>query len=153
MRIEILAVGRNRDPAVDALVSRYLERLPWRVRLREIEPRGRTDTAGRRRAEGERLLAALPARAAVVLLDGRGEAVDSATFARRIGELSARRHGAVVFVIGGAEGLDRRLHDRADWVLSLGPMVWPHLLVRVMLAEQLFRAWSIGRGHPYHRGG
>jgi len=151
LRIEILAVGRSRDPAVDALVARYLERLPWRVNLREIELRGRFDPRRRRRAEGDRLLAAIPSQAAVITLDSRGEAASSEAFAARLEELS--RRSPVLFVIGGAEGLDERLLARADWVLSLGPMVWPHLLVRAMLVEQLFRAWTISRRHPYHRGG
>lgn len=153
MRIRILAAGRNRDPAIDTLVDRYLARLPWQVELRAIEVRGRGDPAGRRRAEGDRLLAAVPAGAAVVVLDARGEQVTSEAFAARLEALSGHGRGPLLFVIGGADGLDPRLVARADWVLSLGRMVWPHLLVRVMLAEQLFRAACIIRGHPYHRGG
>ncbi len=152
MRIRVLAAGRSRDSTIDALVARYLARLPWQVELREIEVRGCDDAAGRRRAEGDRLLVAVPAGATVVVLDGGGEQVTSEAFAARLEALSARGRGPLLFVIGGADGLDPRLVARADWVLSLGRMIWPHLLVRVMLAEQLFRAACIIRGHPYHRG-
>ncbi len=152
MRIEILAVGRSRDPAVDALTARYLERLPWRVTLREIELRGPTDPERRRRSEGDRLLAAIPRDACVIVLDSGGQKVTSEAFAARLEALWRQSHGLLAFVIGGAEGLDARLRTRADWVLSLGLMTWPHLLVRVMLAEQIFRAWAILGRHPYHRG-
>jgi len=151
LRIEILAVGRSRDPAVDALTARYLERLPWRVTLREIELRGPADPERRRRMEGDRLLAAIPRDACVIVLDSRGQEVASEAFAARLEALWRQSHGLLVFVIGGAEGLDPRLRTRADWVLSLGPMTWPHLLVRAMLAEQIFRAWAILGRHPYHR--
>ncbi len=97
------------------------------------------------------MLGAIPKEATVVALDGGGRSLDSRTFAKR---LEGWRDGGVrdlAFLIGGAEGLDRDLISDADLVLSLGAMTWPHLLVRGMLAEQLFRAQSILDGHPYHR--
>jgi 23S rRNA (pseudouridine1915-N3)-methyltransferase len=106
----------------------------------------------KRRREAAALLAALPAAAFVVALDLGGKAPDSESFAALLARwLDAGR--PVAFVIGGAEGLDASVLARADYVLSLGRLTWPHLLVRVMLAEQLFRARAIAAGHPYHRGG
>jgi 23S rRNA (pseudouridine1915-N3)-methyltransferase len=106
----------------------------------------------KQRREAASLLAALPAGAFVVALDLGGKAPDSETFAALLSRwLDAGR--AVAFVIGGAEGLDASVIARADYVLSLGRLTWPHLLVRVMLAEQLFRGRAIAAGHPYHRGG
>jgi 23S rRNA (pseudouridine1915-N3)-methyltransferase len=113
---------------------------------------GRGSEAEIRRREAAGLLAALPANALAVALDLGGEAADTAAFAAQLGRwLETGR--PVCFLIGGAEGLDRAVLDRADAVLSLGRMTWPHMLARVMLAEQIFRARAIAAGHPYHRAG
>jgi 23S rRNA (pseudouridine1915-N3)-methyltransferase len=104
-----------------------------------------------RAREAELILAALPKGARLVALDGRGEEWSSRDFARH---LAAWRDGGaaeLAFAIGGAEGLDSPVLDRADAVLSLGSMTWPHFLVRGMLLEQLYRAQQILKGHPYHR--
>jgi 23S rRNA (pseudouridine1915-N3)-methyltransferase len=114
----------------------------------EISP-GRGSPAEIRRREAAGLLAAVPDGAWLAALDQDGQALGSADFSRL---LEAARRPAC-FAIGGAEGLDPTVLARADAVLSFGPQTWPHLLVRVMLAEQLFRAQSIASGHPYHRAG
>ena len=119
--------------------------------LRVVEvPDGRGSPAEIMRREATALRARIPAGAFIVALDREGEAPDSAGFARRLSQWSGGR--ALCFVIGGAEGLDPELLGQANTLLSLGPMVWPHMLARAMLAEQLFRAQSILAGHPYHRG-
>ena len=102
-------------------------------------------------AEAALLRAALPEGALVVCLDERGQQLSSPEFARRLGQWADQGRADLAFVIGGADGLDPALRDEADMLLSFGPMVWPHKLVRVMLAEQLYRAASIGAGLPYHR--
>jgi 23S rRNA (pseudouridine1915-N3)-methyltransferase len=101
--------------------------------------------------EGELLLAALPPRAFLVALDEHGTAWSSRALADRIGAWRDRGASELAFAIGGADGLDSTVLDRAEAVLSLGPMTWPHLLVRGMLLEQLYRAQQILAGHPYHR--
>lgn len=105
-----------------------------------------------RRREAAALLAALPAGALAVALDLGGEAADTEAFAVRL-ERWLESGRPVFFLIGGAEGLDRSVLERADAVLSLGRLTWPHKLARVMLAEQIYRARSIAAGHPYHRAG
>lgn len=155
MRITIAAVGRGKgDPAQD-LFERYAGRLTrgplGPLSLTEIHLRGNLPPDESRRREGARLLAVVPQDARLVALDERGEALDSAAFAARLGRWREQGVGAVAFLIGGAAGLDPALRARADAVLSLGPMTWPHLLVRALLAEQLYRAASILSGHPYHR--
>lgn len=113
---------------------------------------GRGSAAEIKRREADAILAVAPPQALVVALDLGGVAPDSETLAARLaGWLESGR--SVCFVIGGAEGLDGRVLARADSVLSLGPLTWPHMLARVMLAEQLFRARAIASGHPYHRSG
>lgn len=140
----------GRGPEAE-LFARYAGRVRPPVVLTEVgEGRGSPVEIRRREAAG--LLAALPANGLAAALDLDGEAPDTAAFALRLaGWLEAGR--PVCFLVGGAEGLDRAVLDRADHVLSLGRLTWPHMLARVMLAEQIFRARAIAAGHPYHRAG
>jgi len=147
----LIAVGKvGRGPEAE-LFSRYCDRLRPRLSLVEIvEARG--SAVEKRRREAGALLGALPAAAFVVALDLGGRAPDSESFSTLLSRwLDAGR--PIAFVIGGADGLDASVLARADYVLSLGPLTWPHLLARVLLAEQLFRARAIADCHPYHRGG
>lgn len=156
MRVRIVAVGTKMPAWVDAAVADYLRRLPpeWRVEWREVraEARGASgDALTWMQREAVRIRAALPEGARLVALDERGADDDSIAFARRTREWQ-RDARPVAIVIGGPDGLDRSLLEEADEKLRLSSLTLPHALVRVVLAEQLFRAWSIGSGHPYHRG-
>ena len=102
--------------------------------------------------EGELILRALPAGFPFVALDERGIQWSSRTLAERIAAWRDRGSPELAFAIGGADGLHSTVLDRADMILSLGSMTWPHLLVRGMLLEQLYRAQQLLAGHPYHRG-
>lgn len=154
MKTIIAAVGRWRagDPE-RALYDTYAGRLRPAPELIEVEEKRRMDTAARVAREGELLLARVPAGAVLVALDGTGTALSSEAFADWLGRRRDAGSGAACFAIGGADGLGRAVIARADLVLSLGPMTWPHLLVRALLAEQLYRAETILAGHPYHRAG
>ena len=147
--MRLIAIGRMRDGPEAELFARYNARLRPKLALTEIaEAQGAP--AEIRRREAAALLAALPEAAFVVALDLGGQATNSEELAVLLDRwLSASR--PLCFVIGGAEGLDAAVITRADFVLSLGRMTWPHMLVRVLLAEQLYRARSIAAGHPYHR--
>ena len=149
--LRLIAVGRLRDGPEAELFARYNARLRPKFAVTEV-PEARGAPAEVKRREGEALLAALPAAAFVVALDHGGEAPDSEELARLLERWLAGGR-PVCFVIGGAEGLDAPAIARADYVLSLGRLTWPHLLARAMLAEQIFRARSIAAGHPYHRAG
>jgi len=152
MRIVVIAVGRwRRDPA-RALFEHYAGRLAWPVTIKEIEEKRPLKPAQLKAREGEMLLGAIPQGATVIALDPRGEQLASEDLARKIAVWRDGGTTDLAFLIGGAEGLDRPVREGADLVLSLGAMTWPHLLVRAMLAEQLFRVQSILTGHPYHRG-
>ena len=151
MRITLLAVGRAKGDATAALFDGYAKRLRWPLRLQEVEERNPLPTEQRKAREGERLLAALPKGARLVALDAGGKSFDSEAFAAQLGRWQDEGLGDLAFVIGGADGLAPAVLERAELTLSLGAMTWPHLLVRVLLAEQLFRAQSILDGHPYHR--
>ena len=134
-----------------ALFDRYNDRLRPKLAVHELAD-GRGSAAEIKRREGEAILAAIPAESFVVALDLGGAAPDSESLSRRLTQWMERSR-RLSFVIGGAEGLDASVLARADHTLSLGPLTWPHLLVRVMLAEQLYRARAIAAGHPYHRAG
>ncbi len=147
----LVAVGRAGAGPEVVLVERYLKRLRPSPRLIEI-PDGHGSPAEIKRREATGLLAVLPARSLVVALDLAGAAPDTEGLVRSLAQW--RETGrALAFVIGGAEGLDAAVLARADATLSLGRMTWPHMLVRVMLVEQLYRAQAILAGHPYHRAG
>lgn len=154
MRIRILAVGQHiADWAQDA-VRGYLARFPrtWPVELKEIrtEPRAGQTPARLMALEGERILAALEPGDFVVVLDEHGRDFTTVEFARALAEW--RMEGdRIVFVIGGPDGLAPAVKERAHRTMRLSAMTLPHALARVLLAEQIYRAWSIEAGHPYHR--
>jgi 23S rRNA (pseudouridine1915-N3)-methyltransferase len=148
--MRLVAIGRLRAGPEAELFARYARRLKPKLDVREIaEAAG--GAAEIRRREGAALLDAFGAQDVVVALDLGGAALSSEAFAAKLqGWTDAARKP--IFVIGGAEGLDASVLARADFAWSLGTLTWPHMLVRVMLAEQIFRAQCIAGGHPYHRG-
>ena len=149
--MHLFAIGRLRGGPELELFDRYNTRLRPRLTVTELaEERGTPAVV--KRKEGAALLGGLPRDAFVVPLDLGGHVLDSEAFAGRLGQWVGLSR-PVCFLIGGAEGLDASVIGRADSVLSLGVMTWPHFLVRAMLAEQLYRAQAIAQGHPYHRTG
>lgn len=152
MHLALLAVGKL-APAFRDAADDYLLRLGRYAEVAEIEVReaGKAPSAeeGRRR-EGARLRDRLPAGSVVVALDRGGQGWSSEELARRVAGWQASGR-AVCFVIGGSHGLDPALITKADLQWSLGPMTLPHQLARVVVAEQLYRAWTILRREPYHK--
>jgi len=149
LKARLLAIGRIKPGPEAALFAQHNARLRPPLEVSEFaEARG--SPAEIRRREGAAILAALPAGALLVAMDLGGAAPTSEALAA----LTTRWMEAarpLAFAIGGAEGLDPALLARAEARLSLGPLTWPHFLVRGLLAEQLFRAQCIREGHPYHR--
>ncbi len=146
----LIAVGKLRQGPERQLLERYQLRLRPALQVREVADATGAATEIKRR-EGAAILAALPPGAFLVALDGAGEATSSEALAERLQRWYEQAR-PLAFAIGGAEGLDPAVLAVAGFRLSLGPMTWPHMLVRALLAEQLYRAQSIGAGHPYHRG-
>jgi 23S rRNA (pseudouridine1915-N3)-methyltransferase len=155
LRLLLVAVGKAKAGPAMALFEDYRARSRMPLDLVEVEERRPLAGPELKRREGELLLAALARRTAkprvIVALDERGRSLDTAAFARRLAAWRDRGVAELAFVIGGADGLDRAVSEAADLALSLGPMTWPHLLVRGLVAEQLYRAQQILAGHPYHR--
>ena len=151
MRIRIAAVGRLRDRAMRSLIDTYYARLPWTVDEREVEVRQRCADAERVAREGDLLLGAVTKGAIIVALDPAGSDHTSEAFAGRLGRWRDGGAAEIAFLIGGADGHADAVRQHATDLLALGRMTWPHMLVRLMLAEQLYRASTILSGHPYHR--
>ena len=158
LRVTLVGVGRLKAGAERDLAARYLERaatagrsLGLAIDAREHEESRARRAEDRKRDEAEALRATFPASTEIMVLDEIGRAVDSAGFARLIGSARDAGRAAMAVVIGGADGIDPEFRSRADHVIGFGAMTWPHQLVRVMAAEQLYRAVTILAGHPYHR--
>lgn len=151
MKITVIAVGKGKGRPETELVSEYQKRLPWKLEIIEVEEKKPLPSAGRIRSEGERLLQNIPKGAFVVALDKGGPALSSTQFSHKLDKWFSTGGSHIVFIIGGADGLSQKVLETARTKLSLGSMTWPHLLVRVMLLEQLYRAWAIRQGHPYHK--
>ena len=155
MRVHICAVGRLRGGAEADLIQDYAKRFDRTgralglgpVQVREVDERKATGKP----AQADALQKLCPEGAVLCALDERGKGLSSPAFAQLLVQWRDAGRGDVAFVIGGADGLDPRLVARADRVLSFGAMVWPHMLARVMLSEQLYRAATILAGGPYHR--
>ncbi len=155
MKLSLIAVGRLRKGPEAALVADYLTRFERIGRNMGLGPVSVIEVedkkGGGKPAEAALLAKALPEGATLVVLDERGTLLTSPEFATRLAGWRDQGQANLAFLIGGADGLDASLLARADLKLSLGKMVWPHMLARVMLAEQLYRAASILSGAPYHR--
>jgi 23S rRNA (pseudouridine1915-N3)-methyltransferase len=155
VRLHIAAVGRLRAGPERDLIDDYTARFDRTGRAlglgplaeHQVDPKPGAGMA----AEATLLARAIPAGAAVAVLDERGDQMTSPAFAALLARWRDAGRRDAAFVIGGADGLDPALRARADAALSFGRMVWPHMLVRVMLAEQLYRAATILAGLPYHR--
>ena len=159
MRIVVIAVGRLKQGPERELAERYATRFDDAGRklgfrgldVREIAESRAREPSARIAEEATAISAAIPENSVLVALDERGENIDSAAFARRLGQW---RDGAIahaIFAIGGADGLSPDLRGKAKITVAFGAATWPHQMVRVMLLEQLYRAATILAGHPYHR--
>jgi 23S rRNA (pseudouridine1915-N3)-methyltransferase len=159
MRILVAAVGRLKQGPERELAADFRKRagtIGRTLGFRDIEiveiRESRAHDAERRRVEESIAIASvIPEQAVVVILDERGDSLDSAALAAMLRRWREENRSAVCFVIGGADGLAQNLRDRAKLKLAFGAATWPHQLVRIMLLEQLYRAGTILAGHPYHR--
>ena len=156
MRLIIATIGHwktgNKLTPEQILYERYAERIRASLELREIEEKRQYEANILKKREGELLLAQVPDGAMIVALDEEGKALNSKLFAKTLSNWQVDGEKCIIFMIGGPGGLDEMVKQRANLVLSFGSLTWPHLLVRGMLAEQIYRTECILNGHPYHRG-
>lgn len=151
MRLLILAIGRMKQSPERDLFHHFKDRIAWRISVREIEEKKLLPPAQLIAREAELLRAAIPDGARTVALDSNGRALTSPDLANRLSKWRDEADHPVVFLIGGADGLEPSLVKQADLALSFGAVTWPHMLMRGLLAEQIYRAQQILAGHPYHR--
>ncbi len=155
MKISLVVVGRMRNRPERELIDDYLTRFERSGRGLGLGPAHVIEVEDKKNSgmKGEAVLLrnAVPAGAVLVALDERGKVMTSPEFAGKLASWRDQGNGHVAFVIGGADGIAPELRADADFLVSFGKMVWPHMLARVMLAEQLYRAASILAGAPYHR--
>lgn len=155
MRVHIVAVGRLRAGPERDLIDDYLTRFDRTGRALALGPANVIEVEDKKNAgmgaEAALLEKAIPNGALICIMDERGKVMTSPDFADQLGGWRDQGRQDIAFVIGGADGLDPAFRAKADAALSFGKMVWPHMLVRVMLSEQLYRAASILSGSPYHR--
>lgn len=146
MNITIAAIGKLKDPALKSLYTEYKKRLEWKINLAEFEAKSTIQQ------EGACLLSAISPSTFLITLDEKGDSLKSEDFATYLQNIQLHYQGKLGFIIGGASGLSQEVKERSQKSISFGQMTWPHLLVRVMLIEQLYRVQQILKGHPYHRG-
>lgn len=148
MKIKIIAVGKLKNSPMRDLCDEYLKRMSWQVKIEEID----TPKAATSAAEAPLILKHIPENAFIIALDERGQTFSSPDFAAKLaGWREQASANEIYLLIGGADGFDKTVRDKAKFLLSFGKQTWPHMLVRVMLLEQIYRAQQITAGHPYHR--
>ncbi|WP_041778129.1 23S rRNA (pseudouridine(1915)-N(3))-methyltransferase RlmH [Beijerinckia indica] len=159
MRLQLIGIGRTKAGAERELTARYLERAGQAgraigfpsVELREIEESRARRGDERKAQEGKAIRALLQPASLIVAFDEHGRSIDSEGFADCLGQARDSGKAMMHFLIGGADGLEPALTESAAFVFAFGKMTWPHQLVRIMAAEQIYRAMTILGHHPYHR--
>ncbi|MBL4612254.1 MAG: 23S rRNA (pseudouridine(1915)-N(3))-methyltransferase RlmH [Emcibacter sp.] len=151
MQLTIISVGRMKKGPESQQIETYLKRCPWPIKIIEVEEKRPIKGPERMAREGDLILKAIMGNAYVIALDERGKSLRSSVFADLIRDRQDQGTAHLVFLIGGADGYDPSVKKRANLLLSLGDMTWPHMMARVMLCEQLYRASCILSGHPYHK--
>ncbi len=151
MKISLIAVGRLKAGPEKDLFETYANRITWPFEMIEVVEHRKLSAEQLKQREAALLSTKIPEGAAVIVLDERGRELASRDLAHKIEHWQDNAVRHLVFIIGGADGIDGSLKQRADLTISLGRMTWPHMLVRALVAEQVYRAQCILSGHPYHR--
>lgn len=147
MKIKIAWIGKTKEPAIASLTKEYLKRISRYAQVEGLALRDEADLLAKCGAAGKS-----DSKSTLVLMDSRGKEFSSEQFAKFLGDYQDRNPLPLVFAIGGADGFDADARSRAQHVISLGKMTLAHELARVVLLEQVYRAFTILKGHPYHSG-
>jgi 23S rRNA (pseudouridine1915-N3)-methyltransferase len=153
MRVTIAAAGKLKAGTQAELIAKYQKQLPWKLTIKEIPAGGaHLSSAQRIEQESAALLKAVEDCRRLIACDSGGKHFSSEDLAAQLQHWQEAGDQSVAFLIGGADGLSEEVLRKADATLAFGRATWPHMLARVMLCEQVYRAWSITSGHPYHSG-
>ncbi len=150
LKIDIIAISRVKKGSYFELIEDYKKRINWNLNIIELESKY-SDPVKAQKDEEEKILKHLNNQAIIIILDERGDGLKSLDFAKTLENFKNNGENHIQFVIGGADGLTQNTRDKADILLSFGQQTWPHILTRVMLLEQIYRAQQILSNHPYHR--
>lgn len=142
--VSILAPGRIKGHALESAFANYAKRLKWSLEVVEIDGKNTED-------EHKKILEKIDPKAVLIALDEKGKTLSSREFASRIETFQNQGYSKAQFILGGADGLSDDIRQKAALLMSFGKQTWPHILCRVMLLEQIYRAEQILAGHPYHR--
>lgn len=150
LHLDLIAAGKLKKGPLFDLQQDYLTRIRWPLNLHEIESRY-NEPDNMNADENRKILGLINPSAFIIVMDERGDGLRSLDFADTIRKLRDNGTEHLQFLIGGADGLSEEVRDKASFMLSFGRQTWPHMMVRVMLLEQIYRAQQILAGHPYHR--
>ena len=152
MNLTILAIGKmKKNCAEKSLIDTYIKQCGWTINIIELEEKKSLTGQALKEAEGELLLKHLPENAKIIVLDERGVNISSKDFSERLVSWQDCGTRNIALLIGGADGHCELIRQKADLILSFGKMTLPHMLMRLVLCEQLYRAYTISIGHPYHK--
>lgn len=150
MKINIITIGnfKNND-YYKSLFDEYKKRMNWQINLIEIKQKNYQNVELQKLNEEKLLLEHHNSNNKLIVLDERGEIISTPDFEKKLSNFEI--HGGIDFIIGGSDGLTQNVRNKADFILSFGKMVFPHLMVRVMLMEQIYRVFTLKNNHPYHK--
>jgi len=153
MKITILAFGNFNNSAYKILFEEFLKRISYKIELKELKLKSSNNLNSEllKHKECELILSNLESDSVLIALDEKGKQFDSVEFAKILNNYQLNSSSKITFVIGGADGLDQKIISKANLVMSLGKMTLPHLMARVVIIEQIYRAQTIINNHPYHR--
>jgi len=151
MKIVVAAIGKMKDGSPEAaLLREYSKRLPWKIAFKEFDIK-HSDTITRQQKEAEALLGACAGYERIIALDEQGKDLKSRELASQFATWQQQGISSVALIIGGADGLHESVRKAAHLTLAFGRATWPHMMVRAMVSEQLYRVSAILENHPYHR--
>jgi 23S rRNA (pseudouridine1915-N3)-methyltransferase len=151
MKLILVAVGQLKSGPERDLIQIYNKRLRWSLDVHEVVVKRKISGPALKELEGDLILSHIPSSSLVIGLDEKGKSLNSQEFATLLKDHQTHGQGPITFIIGGADGLANKVRDKTHHLISFGHLTWPHMLVRVLLLEQLYRAQQILAGHPYHR--
>ncbi len=152
LKIDVIVVGKVKKGSWYDLIEDYIKRTKWALNVIEVESKY-TEPKAQQAQEQRLILEKLDEDSFIIVMDERGDGLRSLDFSQTIQKIQSTGADKITFLIGGAEGFTDDIRNKANMMLSFGQQTWPHVMVRVMLLEQIYRAQQIIAGHPYHREG
>jgi len=151
VQITLITVGKLKPGALKDLCDEYLKRFNWQMTLVEIDHKSKLEGDALKSYEAQEIQKHIPSSSYIIAMDERGDNISSPEFANLLSDIQNHHQRKLTLIIGGADGLSPDIRKLSNKTISMGRLTWPHMLARVMLLEQIYRAQQILKGHPYHR--